>query len=162
MSLAEVSNILWRERQYLEMLVFKLEEEQLVLSAGRSRWIAMAAREVEMILEEIKRAELMRAVQLEAAAAEHALGSSPTLRDLADRAPGAWSGIFTEHRKALLVLTADVEEAARSNRDLLTRGGHAIREALGTLEQAEPVDSYDPSGRPPDGPSSLGLVNEAM
>ena len=34
MSLSEVSNILWRERQLLELLVFKLEEEQLVLAVG--------------------------------------------------------------------------------------------------------------------------------
>ncbi len=162
MSLAEVSNILWRERQYLEMLVFKLEEEQLVLSSGRSRWVALAAREVEVILEEIKRAELGRAVQLEAAASEHGLGPSPTLRDLGERAPGPWAGIFAEHRKALLALTAEVEEAARSNRDLLARGGNAIREALGALGRSEPLDSYGSGGRPLEGPSTLGLVNESM
>ena len=37
MALSDVSNILWRERQLLELLVFKLEEEQLVLAAGRTR-----------------------------------------------------------------------------------------------------------------------------
>ena len=40
MALSDVSNILWRERQLLELLVFKLEEEQLVLAAGRNRWLA--------------------------------------------------------------------------------------------------------------------------
>ena len=39
MGLSEVSNILWRQRQLLELLLFKLEEEQLVLTAGRTRWI---------------------------------------------------------------------------------------------------------------------------
>ena len=42
MALSDVSNILWRERQLLELLVFKLEEEQLVLAAGRTRWLAHA------------------------------------------------------------------------------------------------------------------------
>ena len=41
MALSDVSNILWRERQLLELLVFKLEEEQLVLAAGRSRWLVV-------------------------------------------------------------------------------------------------------------------------
>src|SRR6478736_3999884 len=62
MSLSEVSNILWRERQLLELLVFKLEEEQLVLASGRTRWLSHATREVETILEEIKRVELERAM----------------------------------------------------------------------------------------------------
>ena len=61
MSLSEVSNILWRERQLLELLVFKLEEEQLVLAAGRNRWLPHATREVETVLGEIKRIELERA-----------------------------------------------------------------------------------------------------
>ena len=39
MSLSEVSNILWRERRLLELLVFKLEEEHLVLASGRTRWL---------------------------------------------------------------------------------------------------------------------------
>src|SRR5438045_4734995 len=39
MGLAELSSILWRERDMLELLLFKLEEEQLVLAAGRTRWL---------------------------------------------------------------------------------------------------------------------------
>ena len=54
MALSDVSNILWRERQLLELLVFKLEEEQLVLAAGRTRWLAHATREVENVLGEIQ------------------------------------------------------------------------------------------------------------
>ena len=50
MSLTEVSSILWRERELLELLLFKLEEEQLLLAAGRSRWLGHATREVEMVL----------------------------------------------------------------------------------------------------------------
>src|SRR5438270_5256883 len=64
MGLAEVSNILWQERQLMELLLFKLEEEQLVLASGRSRWLNHATREVEMVLEEIKRAEVARAVEV--------------------------------------------------------------------------------------------------
>ena len=41
--------------------LFKLEEEQLVLAGGRTRWLAHATREVEMVLEQIRRTEVMRA-----------------------------------------------------------------------------------------------------
>ena len=37
MSANDLSNLLWRERELLELLVFKLEEEQLLLVAGRAR-----------------------------------------------------------------------------------------------------------------------------
>ena len=39
MSVNDLSAVLWRERELLELLTFKLEEEQLLLTAGRSRWV---------------------------------------------------------------------------------------------------------------------------
>src|SRR5262249_25028695 len=76
MDLSEVSNILWRERQLLDLLVFKLEEEQLVLAAGRARWLAHATREVESVLGEIKRIELERSVLVSAVAREYGMTDS--------------------------------------------------------------------------------------
>jgi hypothetical protein len=35
MGFAELSSVLWRERYTLELLLFKLEAEQLLLTAGR-------------------------------------------------------------------------------------------------------------------------------
>jgi hypothetical protein len=52
--LADLSSILWREREMLELLLFKLEEEQLVLASGRGRWLVHATREVEMVLDHIR------------------------------------------------------------------------------------------------------------
>ncbi len=46
----DLSLILWRERELLETLLYKLEQEQLVLASGRTRWLARAAREVETVL----------------------------------------------------------------------------------------------------------------
>ena len=39
-----LSLILWRERDLLETLLFKLEEEQLLLANGRTRWLMRAHR----------------------------------------------------------------------------------------------------------------------
>lgn len=58
MGLAQVSNLLHRERQLLESLLFKLEEEQLLLAGRKSRWLAMASREVEAVLEAVRVAGL--------------------------------------------------------------------------------------------------------
>jgi hypothetical protein len=161
MALNDVSNILWRERQLLELLVFKLEEEQLVLAAGRTRWLAHATREVETVLEEIKRVELDRAVEVQGVAAELGLSSPPTLRELAEITETPWDKIFEEHRRALLEMAQEIDSVGRANRDLLTRGQQAARDALATLGQVE-VDSYTPSGQA--GAASLGLrlVDEAI
>ncbi len=95
MGLAEVSSTLWRERELLELLLFKLEEEQLLLASGRSRWLSRATREVEVLLEEIRRTELLRAVQVDEAALELGLGPGPSLRELADAAQEPWHSCCT-------------------------------------------------------------------
>jgi hypothetical protein len=83
-ALNEVSTILWRERQLLELLLFKLEEEQLLLAAGRTRWLAHATREVESVLEELKHAELARAVEVARVAEELGITGESSLRELAE------------------------------------------------------------------------------
>ena len=79
MGLADLSSILWREREMLELLLFKLEEEQLVLASGRSRWLAHATREVEVVLEQIRSTEVIRATEVEAVGTALGLGPHPAL-----------------------------------------------------------------------------------
>ncbi|HET9419737.1 MAG TPA: flagellar export chaperone FlgN, partial [Nocardioides sp.] len=62
-----LSQVLWRERELLEELLFRLEVEQLVLASGRNRWLPAAAADVERLLHDLRRTEVMRA-----AAADHA------------------------------------------------------------------------------------------
>ncbi len=63
MSVNDLSTLLWRERELLEMLVFKLEEEQLLLTAGRSKWLHHATREVEQVLGHLRTAGIERTVE---------------------------------------------------------------------------------------------------
>src|SRR5579883_2557133 len=133
MGLEEVSSILWRERHLLDLLLFKLEEEQLVLASGRTRFLNHATREVEVVLEEIRHAEVMRAMEVERLAGEMALGTAPTLRQIAGAAPPPWDVIFEEHRVAFVTAAAEVQTLAESNRELLNRGRQATEEALAWL-----------------------------
>jgi hypothetical protein len=163
-SLAQFSNILWRERQLLELLLFKLEEEQLVLASGRSRWLSHATREVEMVLEQIKGAELVRAVEVAALGDELGLGANPSLRVIADVLESPWKGIFEQHRAAFLTASQEIQSLAQVNRDLLSRGQRATEEALEWLTEAsgEP-DLYSAAGRRAARVDVLPrLVNEAL
>ena len=160
MSLGSVSSTLWRERELLDLLLFKLEEEQLVLASGRSRWLARATKEVEMVLEEVRRAELLRAVHVDAAAAELGLPSGPSLRVLAEAAPEPWSTLLADHRQAFLSATAEIQAMADTNRELLTTGFRAAREAL--LSLGDGADTYSSSGAAVTGGRFSRLVDEAI
>ena len=130
MGLPDLSSILWREREMLELLLFKLEEEQLVLAGGRTRWLAHATREVELVLEQIRQAEVLRAAEVEVVAAELGLGTNPSLANLADSVPEPWVTMLREHRKAFKALAAEISALAEANRDLLTAGQRAARETM--------------------------------
>ena len=161
MGLAELSSILWRERQLLELLLFKLEEEQLLLAANRSRWLAHATREVEVVLDQIRQTEVARAAYAQAVALELGLAAEASLGELADAAPAPWSELLHQHRKAFLTLTAEIGAMADTNRELLTAGQRAARETM--LAFAGTVETYGRQGQTVTGgirrPS---LVDEAI
>ena len=75
MSLTDLASVLWRSRELLEMLLFKLEEEQLLLASNRSRWLSHATREVEVVLDQIRQTEVIRAAYSQDVAVE--LGLNP-------------------------------------------------------------------------------------
>jgi hypothetical protein len=114
--LRDVSNILWRERNLLELLAFKLESERLLARAGRTQWLARADHEVEVVLGALKAVELERGIHVQALAVGFELETEPTLQALAERAPVEWAGIFADHRRALLELARDVDRSARRSR----------------------------------------------
>lgn len=133
MSLSDISNALLREQGLLEMLLFKLEEEHLILAAGRTRWLTFATREVEAVLAEIKRCELIRATLVAALAPSLGLGANPSLRELAEAAPEPWDFVLDQHRRSFLEIADDIGTQAHANKQLLNRGAAATR---GLLERA--------------------------
>jgi hypothetical protein len=153
--LPEVSNILWRERHLLDLLLFKLDVEQTLLASGRMRWLSRATNEVEMVLEEIRSTELARAVAVAQAAAALGLGESPSLRELAEAAPSPWGGILAEHRTAFLSITEEISLVASANRDLAQRSRAAVSEVLGMLAATD----RDPFGATQTRPRAI-LVDE--
>jgi hypothetical protein len=114
--LRDVSNILWRERNLLELLAFKLDSERLLARAGRTRWLARADHEVEMVLGELKACELERGIHVQALGEQLGLDADTTLLLLAQTAPDEWAGILADHRRALLELARDVDRSARRSR----------------------------------------------
>ena len=144
MSLNELSGVLWRERQLLELLLFKLEEEQLILTSGRTQWLGHATREVESVLDQIRTAELGRAMEADEAARQIGVPEGCGLRTIAEAAPAPWNDLLVEHHSAFVSLTDQINELAQGNRELLSASHRATRETLLSLQ--ETVDTYDPRG----------------
>ncbi|HEU4808072.1 MAG TPA: flagellar protein FlgN [Homoserinimonas sp.] len=141
----ELSAALWRERELLDLLVFKLEEEQLLLAAGKARWLQFATREVEQVMDRLRTASLARTVEVSSVAREWGTGEDATLRELVEHAPeGAWAELFTAHLAAMSELTAQITELRDLNEKYLRS---AIRSSQETL--AGPRDDaglYNSSG----------------
>jgi hypothetical protein len=160
MGVAELSAVLWRERQLLELLLFKLEEEQLVLSTGSSRWLGHATREVEQVLDQIRDAELGRAVEADAAAREFGIEPGSGLRNLATAAPAPWNDLLASHRQAFVTLTSQIQDVAQGNRALLTSSHRAAQETILGLQ--ETVKTYDPHGAASSATAAAQLIDQSF
>ena len=134
-ALRELSEVLWREREQLELVLFKLEEQRLLLVDGQSRWVGHASREVEFVLDQVGQMELTRALVTAMAASTLALPDDATLRTIGDAAPSPWPSVIDRHLSALERLAQQIIALAAVNRGLLN-------EALGQLRS---VMSSDPA-----------------
>lgn len=140
-----LSLVLWRERELLELLMYKLEVEKLVLGTGNAKWLAIAAREVEGVLESIRETELVRAVAADEAAARLGLSANPSLRALAEAVAEPWHSIMLDHRDAFVLYTREIMDLAVANRELLSAGQQAVRESLLGLSDGAAQYGHDGS-----------------
>jgi len=158
--LRSLSDLLWRERDLLEALRYRLEVEHLLLDAGRTDLLPIAVRDVDDILAEVRTAELARAAEVTAIVAELGLPDGASLLDIATAAPAPWEGILREHRAAFLTLTSEIASVAQTNRDFLMSAHHATQETLMSL--SESVDLYDARGITKRGAADIHLVDKSL
>jgi hypothetical protein len=158
--LEDLSLVLWRERELLETLLYKLEVEKLVLASHSNRWLAAAAREVEQVLETVRETELLRAVSADAVAASLGLASNPSLRALAEAVGDPWHTILLDHHTAFVSCTRDLVDVAATNRELLAAGQQAARELF--LGLAEQPAGYSPTGSAVTGEQRYHVVDRSI
>jgi FlgN protein len=135
MGAQELSTLLWRERELLELLMFKLEEEQLLLTSGKSRWLPFATREVEQVLERLRENGLERAMAVTEVGEDWGVkDDDATLRMIITKAPSdAWRDNFTGHLNALTELAASISELRDSNVQYLRAASRVTQETLASL-----------------------------
>ena len=148
MSLPDLAAVLWRQRELIERLCYRLECEQLLLASGRMSRLALATSEVESTVEDLQVIELQRAEAADRACLELQLPPGSGLGDLAAAAQPPWTGVFLEHRSALITLTEELKILAESNKQLVTGGLAAVEMAinsLGSISEAS-AGGYDARG----------------
>lgn len=141
----ELSVLLWKERELLELLQFKLEEQHLLLVAGKSRWIDLATREIESVLEKVHTAGLVRAMEASGVAAAWGIADDSSLAEIIDSAPeGPWKEIFTAHLGALRSTSTEIASLRDANDQYLRAAYRSTQETLATL--GEDSSLYGPQG----------------
>ena len=130
----KLSQILWRERELLDTLLYRLELEQMVLASGRTRWLMRSAREVESVLTTIRETEILRSIAADQVAASIGLRENPSLRALSEACDEPWQSILADHHEAFVTVTAEIAALADANRDLITAGYRSARETLMSLD----------------------------
>lgn len=107
----ELSAQLWRQRELLEMLLFKYEEDRLLKTAGLARWYAASARELDAVIDRLAQTNLATAVAISGLGSTWGLPSGALLRELADAAPSVmWREILSEHHEALVGLISEIRD----------------------------------------------------
>ena len=159
-AMEKLSLVLWRERELLEELHYRLEVEQLVLASGRSRWLAHATRDIDSLLATVRETEMLRAVAADEAAAASGMSANPSLASLAEAAGEPWTTILTEHREAFVALTNEITTLADSNRHLISAGYRSARETLMSLGESD--DGYAADGSANAEPLRATLVYRSL
>ncbi|MHB1503213.1 MAG: flagellar export chaperone FlgN [Acidimicrobiales bacterium] len=156
----DLSSHLWRQRAILEMLVFKLEEEHLLLASGRHGWLAHSTSEVNHVLEALNDSETARAGVVADLADELGMDGELTLSRLASTAPEPWGTILAGHRHALVEGLRKAQQIAALDRELLGRDLLAASDALTAL--GESSTTYESDGTSVSGSGGIRLLDRAL
>lgn len=130
-----LSSLLWRERELLDLLIFKLETEQLLLTAGKTKWLLHATREVESVVLRLRETGLARAVAASAVALEWGVSDELPLGSLAAAAPasGPWGDLLRSHLEAMTGQTGQIKQLRYENEQHLRAAARSAQETVSTL-----------------------------
>ena len=141
----ELSASLWRERELLELLVFKLTEEQLLLTSGKARWLQYATQEVEQVMNKLRTAGLARSIEVASLAEDWGIDENSTLRELTVHSTDdMWRDILTAHLVSMTGLTREIQELRDLNMQYLRVAIRSTQEAL--AQDGTASGTYDAKG----------------
>lgn len=154
-----LSQTLWRQHGLLELLLYRMEVQRLVLATTNGAWAQIAADDVEATLDILREEELIRATQVARVGEALGLDTDASLRELVDAAPEPWAEILRDHQRSFLDLVDRIETTSKANRDLVRRSLQLTREMLSLPAEGASAATYDRSGALPSGRTEPVLVD---
>jgi hypothetical protein len=128
---------LFEESEALEHLAFKLEQEQLVLVAGKPRLLARNSAEFEEAVKALDLVSRRREQLVTEVAGELGLSPPTSLSVLADAAPDEDERrVLGERRQVMRAQVARINELCAKNREILARNLAATTDALALLGES--------------------------
>ena len=128
--LGELAAVLWQERELLEDLLFAVLQQERVVAEAQTRWLARADAAVAAATRAVQTHEVFRAMEVETVVTLLDVPPTASLREIAEAAGDPWLTVLSEHREALRVLAAEIDEATERNKALLVAGERATRASL--------------------------------
>ena len=128
--LSNLSAGLWRIQELLELLTYRLEVQHVLIETGRTRWMGRSTREIEVVIGEMREAELMRSVDAGPVCELLGLPEDTPLSEIASAAPPPWDDVLDEHRDALTKATQELSRLSRSNSAMREASYRAVQETL--------------------------------
>lgn len=144
--LEELSRALWKQRELIDRLQYRLEVQQMVLVASRADRLPFALADVEAAMDEIRAVEHQRDLVVRECAALLGLAENATITQLREAAAEPWSTVLAEHQQALLAQVAATERTAAANREFAARGASELRGVLNEITGNAPTTAYGPTG----------------
>jgi hypothetical protein len=131
--------VLGRERLVLGNLLFRLLEARGLLATGETRFLHLAARDVEAAAEAVREVELTRALL-------EPLADGQTLQQLVSSSPPPLNGILHDHHVAIARLAAEVGAAIEATAELAEHGLARVRgrELVGVGPGPRPIRPVAP------------------
>lgn len=164
MDLSGLSSVLWRERDILENLLYRLDVQQMLLMSSRDMWLVRSSREIEDAIEKVRSIELERAVRFDQAARDLGLELSPSLTHLAEAAEEPWKGLLNEHYEAFTDLSARIQTVTALNRELAAAAQHATQAVMSSIhgDAAPSLNLYQAGGSTESTPQPSVFVDEGL
>jgi len=148
---------LFEESEALEHLAFKLEQEQLVLIAGKPKLLARNSAEFEQAVKALAVVSRRREELVLGTAAELGLGSTTTLGALADAtADGDERRVLSERGQVMRAQVARINDLCAKNREILARNLAATTDALALLGEGP---SYNAGATTTSGPNRPRMLD---
>lgn len=144
--LEELSRVLWKQRELIDQLQYRLEVQQMVLVASRADRLPLALADVEAAMDAIRVVEQRRDTVVRDCAERFGLPDNATITQLRSAAAEPWKTVLAEHQQALLVQVAATEQTSAASREFATRGAAELRGVLNEITGNSSTTAYGPTG----------------